>query len=467
MKKYVSVRELLKEFQSLKNLFSSHLRELENLLEKSKQAKSTVSYAKKNQISNFFKQLKTEHFQLIDSLQFEELKNRYEQHKKKKENYVDRIEQIKQQKNLINQEIIKLNPSYIELKQNIDHKFDFLDYYSREFLNDLLNKPNYIEEFQFAYNSSFFKRLFNSYIRDVYSLLQSIEDKTYQQPIGYILSFEQDLNKFNIVKNEFESLSKKISELDYSKDELTNEYNKFISYGGFQDYLQKNFDISYFSDEEKSSLFNQIDCDYYPNHFFDNKIKVIDIFIDKLENKLKIIQKQYQFVSKFYSKLDNLNYRKLDNKVNFDMNSIQRLKELSNAFELDNNKYKESLARLNSSDFRAYEHQNRNNNDFFNLMLIYLAFSSDVSANDNMQDNLNYEKNIQQNSMNQTFNFDDFESSFNDISRDFDSLSKDIDSFAVETRNSYCNYSYSDSSSYSGGGSSGSDCGGGCGGGGD
>ena len=461
MKKYVSVRELLKEFQSLKNLFSSHLRELENLLEKSKQAKSTVSYAKKNQISNFFKQLKTEHFQLIDSLQFEELKNRYEQHKKKKENYVDRIEQIKQQKNLINQEIIKLNPSYIELKQNIDHKFDFLDYYSREFLNDLLNKPNYIEELQFVYNSSFFKRLFNSYIRDVYLLLELIENETFKQPIEYIISFQQDIDKFNVVKNEFESLSKKISELDYSKDELTNEYNKFISYGGFQDYLQKNFDISYFSDEEKSSLFNQIDCDYYPNHFFDNKIKVIDIFIDKLENKLKIIQKQYQFVSKFYSKLDNLNYRKLDNKVNFDMNSIQRLKELSNAFELDNNKYKESLARLNSSDFRAYEHQNRNNNDFFNLMLIYLAFSSDVSANDNMQDNLNYEKNIQQNSMNQTFNFDDFESSFNDISRDFDSLSKDIDSFAVETRNSYSNYSYSDSSSYSGGGSSGSDCGGG------
>ncbi len=465
MKKYVSVRELLKEFQSLKNLFSSHLRELENLLEKSKQAKSTVSYAKKNQISNFFKQLKTEHFQLIDSLQFEELKNRYEQHKKKKENYVDRIEQIKQQKNLINQEIIKLNPSYIELKQNIDHKFDFLDYYSREFLNDLLNKPNYIEEFQFAYNSSFFKRLFNSYIRDVYSLLQSIENKTYQQPIEYILSFEQDLDKFNVVKNEFESLSKKISEFDYSKDELTNEYNKFISYGGFQDYLQKNFDISYFSDEEKSSLFNQIDCDYYPNHFFDNKIKVIDIFIDKLENKLKIIQKQYQFVSKFYSKLDNLNYRKLDNKVNFDMNSIQRLKELSNAFELDNNKYKESLARLNSSDFRAYEHQNRNNNDFFNLMLIYLAFSSDVSANDNMQDNLNCEQNIQQDSMNETFNFDDFESSFNDISRDFDSLSKDIDSFAAETRNSYSNNDFNTNNidvgySGSGGGGDSAACGG-------
>lgn len=461
----ISLGQLKEQFEILDSKLSKKILEINSILEDAQKIRYDVSYLQKNQTQIFLKKLTLEHFELIDQDQVKYLQQQFEEQKEKQNNYSQKLLNVKQKISLLYTQISDLNPKYLEQKNIVDNKFDFMNTSTRLLMDSLMSADDYQETFLLAYNSSFFKRLFNKTLKDSYNLLHFIEDNTQQNPIEYIQSSLKDIELLNEIKKEFESLSKNMEDLDYSKVELEKAYNKIKITSTFAMYLQEKFSLDNFSELEKEQLFSKIDCDYYPKNFFESKLKAIDLFINNVEKNRRAIQKQIDFIHDNLKKLYKVHYSKLNKTISIDSKSIQRLNDNNALFSEFNNSYRTTLDKLRSSDFRAIENQNRNNDNLFNLMMIYLMFSSDVSAD--QHENYDFNQSTYIDSYEKQFNFDDLQSSFNEVSRNISQSFSNIESFTTESRNSgnnnYCNDSsnVSYSSPNNDTGSSNTSCGGG------
>lgn len=461
----ISLGQLREQFENLHSKLSKRIFEINSILSDAQKIRHDVVYLQKNQTQIFFKKLHLEHFELIDQDQVKYLQQQFEEQKQKQNNYSQKLLNVKQKISLLYTQISDLNPKYLEQKNIVDSKFDFMNTSIRYLMDSLMEHHDYQETFLLAYNSSFFKRLFNQKLKDSYNILNFIEENTQQNPIEYIQSSLNDIDLLNQIKNEFESLSKNMEDLDYSKVELEKAYNKIKIPSTFAMYLQEKFSLDNFSELEKEQLFSKIDCDYYPKNFFESKLKAIDLFINNVEKNRRTIQKQVDFINDNLKKLYKVNYSKLNKTISIDSKSLQKINDNSALFSEFNNSYKTTLDKLRSSDFRAIENQNRNNDNLFNLMMIYLMFSSDVSAD--QHENYDFNQSTYVDSYEKQFNFDDLQSSFNDVSRNISESFSTIDTYTTESRSSgnnhYCNdnsnVSYSSSNNDTG--SSNTSCSGG------
>jgi len=459
----ISLKELKEQFDNLHNRLSKKIFEVNSILNDAKKIRDDVVYLQNNQTQLFLKELQLEHFKSIDSVQFEYMQQQFEEQREKQKNYSERLSNVKVKISSLYTQIMELNLQYIKQKNIVDNKFDFMNSSIRRLMDSLMSADDYQETFLLAYNSSFFKRLFNKTLKDSYNLLHFIEENTQQNPIEYIQFSLKDIELLNEIKKEFESLSKNMEDLEYSKSELEKAFKRITIPSTFAMYLKQNFSLGNLSESEKEKLFSQAECNYYSKNFFNSKLKAIDLFIANVQKNRKAIQKQIDFIESNLYKLNKIHYSKLNKTISVDSKSIQRLNDNSALFSEFNNSYRTTLDKLRSSDFREIEYQNRNNNDLFNLMMIYLMFSSDVSAND--IHNYDFNESNYMDSYENQFNFEELQSSFNDVSKNINESFSTIDTYTTETRSSY-SHSYSDSSSSSSSssdsGSSSSSCSGGC-----
>ncbi len=442
----ILLKHLKEEFENLHSRLSKKIFEVNSILNDAKKIRDDVVYLQNNQTHLFLKELHLEHFKSIDSKQVEYLQQQFEEQREKQKNYSEKLSNVKVKISSLYTQIMELNPQYLEQKNIVNNKFHFMNSSIRRLMDSLMSADDYQDTFFIAYNSSFFKRLFNKKLKDSYNLLHFIQEHTQQNPIEYIQSSLKDIELLEKIKKEFESLSKNMADLEYSKSELEKASQRINIPSTFAMYLKQNFSLDNLSESEKEKLFFQADRNYYSKNFFNSKLKAIDLFIANVQKNRKAIQKQIDFIESNLYKLNKVHYSKLNKTISVDSKSIQRLNDNNTLFSEFNNSYRTTLDKLRSADFREIEYKNRNNNDLFNLMMIYLMFSSDVSAHDINNHDFNESDYI--NSYEKQFNFDDLQSSFNDVSKDITESVSTIDSYTTETRSSY-SHSYSDSSSSS------------------
>lgn len=460
----ISLKDLKEQFHDLHNKLSKKIFEVNSILNDAKKIRDDVLYLQNNQTHLFLKELHLENFKSIDSTQVEYLQQQFEEQREKQKKYSEKLSNVKVKISSLYNQIMELNPQYLEQKNIVNNKFHFMNSSIRRLMDSLMSADDYQDTFLIAYNSSFFKRLFNKTLKDSYNLLQFIQEHTQQNPIEYIQSSLKDIELLEKIKKEFESLSKNMADLEYSKSELENAAQRINIPSTFAMYLKQNFSLDNLSESEKEKLFSQADRNYYSKNFFNSKLKAIDLFISNVQKNRKAIQKQIDFIESNLYKLNKVHYSKLNKTISVDSKSIQRLNDNNALFSEFNNSYRTTLDKLRSADFREIEYQNRNNNDLFNLMMIYLMFSPDVSAED--IHNHDFNESNYMDSYEKQFNFDDLQSSFNHVSKDITESFSTIDTYTTETR--YSNNNLYDNNSGNNTGDSGGGCSGGCvGGGGD
>lgn len=464
--KSVMLSELFKSFSQLKNDFNRQLNELNSSLDKFQKTKSEDIYFQKNQNSRFLRTLQVSDFEAIDSLQYTQLLDTFNQNQKIIQEYSTRIAELDEKESDLGKLIFSIRTDLEQKKSALRKNTDFGTDITVDSFSEILSLYQDDSFFVEAKNSSFFQRFFNSELKSAYTLLKLIEKKTGTDSIEFIKKYRESLAEIEQIKLTLEEPNKDLDSIRLSKKELEKLKGKG-KYIDFYAFLLDHFYIDHIAESDLDTIFSNYNATYFSSDFFEQKFKALDTLIDDIKEKIKIVKKQYESITDAYYKLNKVPTRNLSKTVNFDMSSLESIRQLNSTLDRVNHNYQENYRKLNSNDFNNYSRNNRHNDDWFNLMLIYLSFNS-INAH---SDPVNISQLGTEDSQLLNSNID--LPIMTDAFKDINSSLSNVDTYYQEetTRSSYSNNDGGNyGGSYGGSSSSSSDsssCGSSCGGGGD
>lgn len=123
--KSVMLSELFKSFSQLKNDFNRQLNELNSSLDKFQKIKSEDIYFQKNQNSRFLRTLQVSDFESIDSLQYTQLLDTFNQNQKIIQEYSTRIAELDEKESYLGKLIFSIRTDLEQKKISIKKKYRF------------------------------------------------------------------------------------------------------------------------------------------------------------------------------------------------------------------------------------------------------------------------------------------------------------------------------------------------------